>query len=144
MKARKARQVRGFFFVIWFNNFFYSFFSCSAHKKKKGLSGEPALSKTTEIYCKQNKVGILIVIHSLLLLSVVDRFHLARHNLKNTLHSRWQEIIYFELYCKDIPSFKELKGDVVITEKGIWSDFSHRINQLKVTKLRTTRYVTVI
>ena len=95
-------------------------------------------------YCKQNKVGILIVIHSLLLLSVVDRFHLARHNLKNTLHSRWQEIIYFELYCKVIPSFKELKGDVVITEKGIWSDFSHRINQLKVTKLRTMRYVTLI
>ena len=95
-------------------------------------------------YCKQNKVGILIVIHSLLVLSVVDRFHLARHNLKNTLHSRWQQIIYFELYFKDIPSFKELKCDVAITEKGIWSDFSHMINQLKVRKLRTMRYVTVI
>ena len=78
------------------------------------------------------------------MLSVLDRFHFARHNLKNTLHSRWQQIIYFELYFQDIPSFKELKYDVAITEKGIWSDFSHRINQLKVRKLRTMRYVTVI
>ena len=53
-------------------------------------------------------------------------------------------MIYFELYFKDIFSFKELKCDVAITEKGIWSDFSHRINQLKVTKLRTMRYVTLI
>ena len=48
MEARKARQVR-FFFLQYDLTTFLFIFACSAHKKKKGLSDEPALSKTTEI-----------------------------------------------------------------------------------------------
>lgn len=39
------------------------------------------------------------------------------------------------------PPFKEVKSVVAITEEGIWSEISHRINQLKVAKLRIMELV---